>query len=75
MGNHTNELDAKRLGRHSFPKAGAASHAGASASAPGRYPTLHRRRVEAEQAKAEAERETQAAAPGQEPSSAKRRSQ
>ena len=32
-------------------------------------------RVEAEQAKAEAERETQAAAPAQEPSTAKRRSQ
>ncbi len=32
-------------------------------------------RVEAEQAKAEAERETQAAAPAQEPSAAKRRSQ
>ncbi len=57
MGNHTNELDAKRLGRRSFLKAGvatagvlgavlapvpAAGHSGAGASAPGRYPTLHK---------------------------------
>ncbi len=34
MGNHRNQIDTKRLGRHSFLKAGG--------SAPGRYPTRHK---------------------------------
>ncbi len=57
MGNHTNRIDANRLGRRSFLKAGvatagalgavlapaaAAGHSGAGASAPGRYATLHK---------------------------------
>ncbi len=57
MRNHTNELDAKRLGRRSFLKAGvatagalgaalatapAAGHSGAGAPTPARYPTRHK---------------------------------
>ncbi len=41
MGNHTNELDAKRLGRRSFLKAGVAT-AGQETTAAKSYPTLHK---------------------------------